>query len=175
MTRKLYTVSKWDKEAGKGYATDGTSWEGDPIEFLIRDYDLDSSYDGHLLPGETITAVEKHGMGLHMLFDIIVESGPRAFNQFSNASVNPPVPFDPNPQAEPLRGDDEQCEHPEIYHHITPDGCSCGWKPSDVSAGLPPAELSTKTDIPLPVTLQQYQNLLERVERLEHQIFGGDD
>jgi hypothetical protein len=55
---------------------------------------------GYLDPGETITAVERIGNYPECerwLTDVIVESGPRAFNQFSNTSEKPPVVFDPNP------------------------------------------------------------------------------
>ena len=103
MTRKLYTVSKWDKEAGKGYATDGTSWEGDPILFSI--FGMNIPDYGYLDPGETITAVERIGdypECERYLTGIIVESGPRAFTAAPIREGTAILVFDPNPPAAPV-------------------------------------------------------------------------
>lgn len=96
MTRKLYTVSSWDRTAGKGIATDGTQWEGEAIPFVIYAGDLDDSYNDFLVPGETITALEHSRRGEIALFDILVESGPRSVQPAPPATAATPA-FDPNP------------------------------------------------------------------------------
>ena len=135
MTRKLYTVSKWDKEAGKGYATDGTSWEGDPILFSI--FGMNIPDYGYLDPGETITAVERIGdypECERWLTDVIVESGPRAFRPAPVDSCSAPV-FDPNPPAKP------------------------NYEGSLFKA----------------ITVDMYEELVERVSALEDRVYGDDD
>ena len=104
MIRKTYTVSSWDKEAGLGYATDGTSWEGDPIEFSVFAITI-PDYNGYLDPGETITAVERIGdypECERYLTGIIVESGPRAFTAAPIREGTAILVFDPNPPDEPV-------------------------------------------------------------------------
>jgi hypothetical protein len=97
MIRKTYTVSSWDKEAGLGYATDGTSWEGSPILFPIYAKDVED-YEGYLEPGELITAVERISYYTNpelYLTDIITESGPRCANFSSALSIVMTPPDEP--------------------------------------------------------------------------------
>lgn len=73
--RRFYKLLSWDYETNRGLATDGTSWEGQPIVFDVYGEDLSPEYNGFLNLGEVFTAVESPA---RILYDIVIEQGPRS-------------------------------------------------------------------------------------------------
>lgn len=78
--RRLYKLLSWDYETHRGYATDGTSYDFEPFKFTIMENDLEPEHNNHLLLDEIFSAEESPN---HLLFDIIIEEGPRSFKELS--------------------------------------------------------------------------------------------
>lgn len=73
--RKLYKLIVWDYGTNSGIATDGTKFEGEPIEFPVAAADLDEVHNGHLEINEIFSADEDFVD--HHLYNIVIEQGPR--------------------------------------------------------------------------------------------------
>lgn len=78
--RQQYKLLHWDYGTNKGLATDGTTFDGQPITFEVRQSDLPAELEGYLGMGEVFSAYEDSA-GDHHLFDVIIEEGPRAMPQ----------------------------------------------------------------------------------------------